>query len=526
MRRALLILTPKERAIFSKRAATEGVHPSRPHPTGSSLLGWAAATLYEDFDKKGKAFDVFHSGTVRFSDALLVAHDGFAAFPMPNILMERKSGEKAVGDDRILKSDFIWVGRTAFSAVHDKGVQAEALKGGFVAASLLVPKVVTGGRLRTATEEGRAKNGALFGYSHVEPVTDGDYEVRYAAMIEDDENKLDQSGWDDLRNAFTQKSLRLGRAAATGYGGWYGCTWIDNPMVELWPAGSVGAGEKQLRVWLLSDLAVIDDNGAPSFAPQPELLGLPPGGRLVGGESAVTTRRFAPWNRYLGTHDFERQVIEAGSVLTYCYPGGVPVGTRAPRLAGLFREQGFGRIWVNPPMLAQSQPQEDPSVKAIAEKGVGAQIHGDTAPEGALAKWADKMARLADTSERDRLAREWTEAWKEIDPQVGRDGPSPSQWADVSRIVVEASDADAMLKRLFAIDGGVCDSEEWTRTVRVRSGTDFARRKIRDWLKECIENGGRLIELNKLPVAHLHWAVNQLVKSAARLRREGANSDA
>ena len=67
MRRMLLILTPTERAAFSARAATEGDHQTLNYIPGAALLGWAAARLYDDMEDP---FCVFHSGAVRFSNAL------------------------------------------------------------------------------------------------------------------------------------------------------------------------------------------------------------------------------------------------------------------------------------------------------------------------------------------------------------------------------------------------------------------------------------------------------------------------
>ncbi len=90
-----------------------------------------------------------------------------------------------------------------------------------------------------------------------------------------------------------------------------------------------------------------------AFAPAPAVFGLPAGSEFLASESAVSTRRYAPWNAHLGRRDLERQAIEAGSVLSYQIPHGIDVGLlKLNCLVGLWREVGLGRVWLAPEMLA------------------------------------------------------------------------------------------------------------------------------------------------------------------------------
>lgn len=84
-----LRLVQTQRAIFSARAATEGLHKTTATPTGAALLGWLAAQGgYASFDDP---FTVFHSGKVRFGTALPLLPDGAAAIPTPKLLMQPKN---------------------------------------------------------------------------------------------------------------------------------------------------------------------------------------------------------------------------------------------------------------------------------------------------------------------------------------------------------------------------------------------------------------------------------------------------
>lgn len=337
-----LLLTSREPAVFSARSATEGVHVSLSYPPGASLLGWlASAAPYGKFENP---FDVFHSGRVTFSNAFPLV-DGACAYPVPQLLMQPKHGAERTSQSQYLDRASVQVGRDR--AQPDGGPQLEALKGILVTESgrIFVPRM--GSRLRTATSEGRAAAGQLFGYSHIEPGKS----QQYAATIEVDDGLVSEKDWQLIVSCFSDCSLFLGRGAGASYGGDYACKGQDlsgeRPQRE---AASVAPGEP-VRVWTLSDLALIDDRGAPCFEPSSEMLGLPEGGRFLADESAIQLRRYSPWNGKLRARDIERQVIAAGSVLSYAFE--TPCANFPRRASvGLWREGGLGQIHIAPQMLS------------------------------------------------------------------------------------------------------------------------------------------------------------------------------
>lgn len=339
MRSALLALTATESVIFSERAATEGEHKTLTYVPGAALLGHAAGG--GRYGRFADPFVVFNSGRVRFSNALPLTDDGQAAYPVPQVLFEPKHARGGIIDNA-LNPQAVTVGRPTGSE------QREPLKDVFVSAAGRVVRPSLGGRLRTATRNGRAADGQLFGHQHLEPGAGS----RFAATLEADDEALSDGDWTLLLSAFQEKVLRLGRAAGSAGGGFY-CEVIEAKKAELWPAGAVCAGETlPVRVWALSDLALLDDWGAPCFQPTAAMLGLPDGGKFLASESAIALRRYAPWNRALGGRDVERQVIAAGSVFTFRYEPPVASQQAGRGVVGLWREAGLGRIWTAPPLLS------------------------------------------------------------------------------------------------------------------------------------------------------------------------------
>ena len=382
MNRAVLILTAHEAAVFSKRAATEGEHQTLAHPTGAALLGWAARR-YDTFGEDDR-YTIFHSGDVRFSNALPLTEDGAIAYPAPQLITQPKHAKGGVVDGALVR-DQLRVGRKPPKPTQDDEAQYEAIgKALFITADARVVAAQLGSRLRTATSGGRAAAGQLFGYEHISP----DQVPRYAATIEAE--GLSDAAWNRLLDIFRgDGDIHLGRASNTSYGGAYNCNLhLPDDNVQVWPRGGVATGASHVRVWALSDLALVDDEGSPSFQPTAAMLGLPGEGRLDGADSAIGVRRYAPWNGKLRSRDLERQVIEAGSVITFSYDTPLPQ-CDGLGVVGVWRETGLGRIWVAPPLL-EGEPGDPPGPN---EKPFSVGPARKSAPNGAPAT-ADDLALM------------------------------------------------------------------------------------------------------------------------------------
>ena len=372
-----LVLMQNRPAVFSRSAATEGAHATLGAPTGSALLGWAAAVA--GYEKFGDPFKVFHSGAVRFGNAVPVGPDGTACVPMPKLLMAPKhESEGGVTDDGRI-GDTVRIGRPQGKRRDGAPVQYEALDAPFVTETGWVKRPTRGQRLRTATKNGRAAEGQLFGYEHLS----GQDRPVFESVLERD-LCISEEDWKRLLTAFANRTLRLGRARGTGYGGEYECH-IEEPRRET--AGTIKAGENpgRLRILALSDLALADEFGTPSDVPDHKMLGLPKA-RFVGEDSAISLRRHAPWNAKLKARDMERQTIEAGSILTFDLCGPLDEDLPARAAVGLWREAGFGQIWIAPPFL---QGCEKPCFSAAETEGSAP--NGESEDGSDLAKWCDAM---------------------------------------------------------------------------------------------------------------------------------------
>ena len=465
-RRLTLELTPEEAAVFSRSAATLGAHRTLSGPPGAALLGWAASQIYDDLG--GQAHAVFHSGKVRFSDAVRWA-DGKAHFVNPATLFEPKNGK-----------GYSELGRKAFVGKNEPGVQPEPVKGSWLTLDgSEASKPGTQRRMRTATNDGKAADGQLFGYEAVDPRG-----LCYRATIEADAD-VDPDVWDTIVAAFPASgTIRLGRARATGYGGAYRCEKVaGNPA--LWEEPKP-VSDARIGFWLLSDALLNDEWGVPRAEAVAGDFGLAPDWKLIPGETSVTMRRAWPWNRSLesegtrGGRDNEFALIEAGSVISFEWQGDGPVPAREPvAMIGAGRQRGFGRIAVLDPAKFSFTEYE-------SESGPG---EAPPKPNSSIVNWA--FERTAARADGDLIV--WEQ--QRIDEVIvlidraGPDGPGPSQWSGLEPIAARLARGgpdfspkelrgDVWRARLVPLDDWVRDKLFAVETGQTHTGLQRHRNRV------------------------------------------------
>ncbi|MDD3610030.1 MAG: hypothetical protein PHI49_09800 [Halothiobacillaceae bacterium] len=409
-----LDITLLDDTLFTQRAASEGTQTGLDFIPGAALLGAAARLLY---DRLGdRAWDVFHSGKVRFGNGLPLI-DGTPGYPIPLALHQAKGGEK--GEDVY---NFLVDGPEGARRIEG-GRQPQQKRGSYLSLDMRERKIATALRMKTAIDPqtGRAEDAKLFGYAGI-PAG-----ARYRARITLDTD-LPPELQSALENAFTGPVF-LGRSRSAEYGR----THIERK--PLTPAPAAGPlDSRRLVLWCLADMACIDAHGQLTSTPAPETLGLGTG-HLDLAASFIRTRRYTPWNAKRGGYDSERLVISAGSVLVYELeqPLIPEQAARLQRGLGLYTAQGLGQVWANPPLLAQRR-------LALSE-ATPTRLAAPPRPDHPLIHWMERrLDNRRRTVELDKalpgLLKPLQDAYRSAaiwagHGQITQVGPSSSQWSSV-----------------------------------------------------------------------------------------------
>lgn len=459
--------------VFSARSAPESGHVSLDRVPGAALLGAAAGKLYASLDRR-EAFTAFHSGRLRFSDAL--PWDGKAvAYPVPLCW----HSDKNLAPDKAGRLQAERIHNFIFSpgiASSGREVQPKQLRAGYVHADGRWIRPAHGLRLKTAIDPatGRVAEGQLFGY---DALARGQ---RFAARLEADAD-FDPDLFEQVRAALTGEVL-LGRSRSAEYGRAH----IEQVVL---PATEVGtpASDDLLILWLLSDAALCDASGYPVVQPDADALGLP-GAEVDWSKSFLRTRRYSPWNAARHGYDCERLVLAAGSVLTLrlCEPLTPDDLDLFKSGIGLYREMGLGKVWVNPPLLGGKHPPfvesgEEPIPPILSR------------PQHPLVDWLERQQggawKIAAAEEVERLQREYREfleaarRFAGVSPGVPF-GPSGAQWGNVLEAARNAGGED-LYAALFGRDRGIIKprGEGWSEEAVDESG--FVT--ISQWLEHRLQ---------------------------------------
>lgn len=476
-------LTLLDDVVISSRAATFGGHRSLDYLPGATLLGAAANRIY---DRLGDdAYLVFHSGEIRFGDALPLTDRGHRTYPMPLCWQELKEGPWADQEGRLHPEHVRnYQHPPRFPAIK----QHRPLRPGYFALDGTLVEPAHHLRMKTAIDPstGRAYEGQLFGYASLPRGSRFGFTLSASAAVP-------KTLFDEVIQALVG-CLRLGRSRSAEYGA-VRISLADRSDERGAPL-PLGDG-RQLSLWLLSDLALSDPWGQPTLYPDPRWLELPPG-RLSPAKSFLRSRSYAPFNSHYGMRELERAVLEKGGVLYFELDQAVDASTlaRLQRGLGLYRHAGLGEVWVNPPLLQTSRPS---FTEAIPSTRTPAERNNRCAPAHPLAQWIQQRVQTDSRHAAiETQAREWTaellllyrSAWMLAGVPAGiRVGPSPSQWGRVLELAkIPGMDPDTLKARLFEGPSAICKAirAQGEETPQPSQADQRGQRKTNEWQQAVI----------------------------------------
>lgn len=487
--------------ILSSNSATQGSQTTLDRLPGSVFLGWTAGRLYNRLPAED-AFTIFHSGRVRFGDALPCGDTEVQSLPMPLSMHKEKLGAKDVLSN--LSSPDI-----------ERLKQPKQQRAGYLSASgqrIPSPQRCTRSRVslakRPLSRGGvvESSDNQLFVYESLAPGTtflmsvqaDGDVELKL---------------FEQVTGLLSGAKVRLGRSRGSEYGQ-ARVTRLQQPPKAVQP--SSGQTGTEVRLLLLSDLALrCPTSGQPRLEVRPEDFHLPNAAELDLRRSYLRTRRYSPFNGKRKRPDLERQVLTQGSVLVFTGCAGVDVGQLHNDLragVGLYREQGLGQVSLNPSFLWKETLSPQGPVAEVEQTGSSvASLESDSLNDDPLTDFLrsrvgrkQKEKWLFDTS------REWAE-------KLARErGPGRSQWGSLRQMAFGYSNGSKLYRYLFG-DGQSSEGYLysgvrqffWNDPGKGRNGAEKWKALIEDELKGDYEHLPELIGRTATRVLHLQAKSSQ-----------------
>lgn len=400
------------------------------HIPGSNFLG-VVARHYWSFG--ASAYDVFHSGKVRFGDGLPIGEGGTSAYRMPFSAMQEK-GRK----DGPVHLQHLTIGEDGMLLDSLQQVQLKQLRDRFIDGSgREIAAVRKTFRLKSAydADTRRSKDEQMFGFESILRGQTYLFSVDYAD--------------EDLKDKVESKLLgsqRIGKSRTAEYG------WVTIAPASSTPAepGRMTA-RSYCMVYLSSHLCVFDANGMPSHQPDPLDFGIQ-GGRIDWTRSQVRTISWAPWNAKRNTTDTQRHAIAAGSVFRIVATGDALAIASPSGTTGAFQSEGLGQFIIDPtfldgnPLTAQAthiclpvQPRHAENPPNLVESYV---------PKSTLGLFL--MNRYQGRRSEESLMRAVMEAIgsKEAE-QLLTSAVTKAQWGSIRGIAEACSDMEVLNRKIF-----------------------------------------------------------------------------
>ena len=319
--------------VLNDSSATEGKRRSLDFIPGNNFLGIVAAQLYKETNDD--AWNIFHSGKVRFGDAHPSADDKRGLRIPASIYHPKLQGiENSCYIHHLTK--------------HNDDIRAMQLKqcreGFYIydqnkksATEITVNKDFS---IKSAYDSDmrRAKDSQMFGY---EALCKG--LIMYFTVEIEEESKQYK---DEIIKALSGNH-HIGRSRSAQYG-WVEITECSFEEIETTKQSISIDGKQYVTVYADSRLIFLDKNGNNTFQPCPEDLGIEdPNAEIDWTLSQIRTFQYAPWNYKRQAFDSDRCGIEKGSVFLISTNSAL----LSDKTVGCYQNEGFGHIIYNPIFL-------------------------------------------------------------------------------------------------------------------------------------------------------------------------------
>ncbi|CAA6815331.1 MAG: FIG00470522: hypothetical protein [uncultured Sulfurovum sp.] len=347
MTRLNFICEFKSDIVLHSSSNTEGKVDKFNYIAGSNFLGMVARA-YPSFGTD--AFEVFHSGKVRFLDGHIV-ENGEKTFHAPFSWFAPKGTtlSDAIENNELFNDHFITP--SEYEAFIEKGIQLKQQRGSFIRQDGSVAKLNSNYRQKSAYDKGnrRSKDSAMFGYYALAKGTKWAFEV-----------EMEDANYKNEIIKLLESSNRLGKSRSAEYGR-VKIKFVDekeNSVAQV--LNPIIIDEKSyIFIYAHSRLALMNDYGVNSYQPTISSLKLDEGCKIDWDKSQVRTSRYTPYVSIRHNRDPERLIIDKGSVITIKVQQDFDVEAYSKKVQkglGLYLSEGHGQVIVNPAFLNLKKP--------------------------------------------------------------------------------------------------------------------------------------------------------------------------
>jgi len=420
----------KSDIVLHSSSNTEGKVDRFDYIAGSNFLGMVARE-YPSFG--ADAFDVFHSGAVRFGDGHILNnkkqtfHIPFSWFAPKGLSFQEAKDENELFNEYFLTKE-----------KYDKFIadnkQLKQQRAGFITYDGHLVKPKHNYRQKSAYDKKnrRSLDKSMFGYYALPKGT------KWLFSVEMDSDTYRDKIIDILKN-----SNRLGKSRSAEYGHIkisYLKEEIDNIKVESNPISI--ENKHYIFLYAYSRLA-LTNGGINSYQFDLDSLKLDTSAKIAWDKSHIRTSRYTPYVSARDNRDPERLIIDKGSVIAIEVDSSFDVSKYSQNISrgvGLYLSEGHGKVIVNPTFLITENPIFEDSVSSL-------NIKNSSLEYGVINSWLEKQQE--DEEQNYELLKSVKKFIKDNTKYIKN---KKAQWGQIRSMCNAFVDSDKLYDELFSED--------------------------------------------------------------------------
>ncbi len=414
--------------VLHASSNTEGKIEKLDYIPGSNFLGMVARE-YSSFGEG--AFDLFHSGKVRFGDAHVVV-DGKSTFHVPFSFQAPKGTKlkQAIVSQKLILHHFYDYNDSA-----NRTTQIQQLRQGFINEDGTVANLEHNYAQKSAynKKKRRSEDGTMFGYYALPAETLWRFSVKFDDMSSHVEKIIE----------LLESSKRLGKSKSSQYGR-VNIKHIKTVEDADGLQGIFESVDGYLYLYANSRLALTDANGINSYIPDLASFGFQDSDdvSIDWEKSQIRTGRYTPYVGARQNFDPERLVIGKGSVFAIKVKGKfdkLHLQNSIKKGIGLYLSEGHGEIIVNPPWLLGS--------------GAIFANHNNTSMQPPMVTGSDNDLNSWLTQQREAKQQEAALLSDVLEfITLNNVAKKKSQWGKIRSLCSQSQDSNALYDNLFNED--------------------------------------------------------------------------
>ncbi len=411
--------------VLNADTATEGSQKSLDYIPGSCFLGIVAKN-YKDFEKEKIAYDIFHSGKVKFGDAHIAKNDKRTLKQPAMWFKEKGKDDGDIYINHLLDSDLR-------KELQNNEIQLKQVRSGYFNDEELV-KVEHDFAIKSSynADERRSSDGQLYGYDALRKGNEWIFSIE-----SEDENLLAQ---------VAEKLIgehNIGRSKTAQYGR------VKIELLKNYKEEIKSFNSDVTLIYFESCAAFIDEDGNPTYQPSIDDLGIT--GSIDWSSSQILRRSYAPYNATRKVRNADIVCIDKGSVIVV---NGTVDSAKVANGVGIYQNEGFGKVIINPDFLQGNKKtakfanpptskKDDNTVEITAIQNAG---DDDTK----IISWLKNQESIQ--SRYSEVVKKTNEFVKDNQKKFKR--ISSSQWGSIRERAQRETNLDRILTELFKEETG------------------------------------------------------------------------